>query len=444
MLDRLRKALSPRACSAGLLAGVAAMACAVYAPVAMAQPVNAPLLDSPIPLDVREGQLIGVLERPRPEYDPVGLPLGGFTLLPRVQLATAYTSNVFGASTGVVDDGIAAIDPAFELRSNWTRNALAVYGGLSLRRYFSEAVRNEDGYNIGGRTRVDLTPDLTVVAEAELRQGYEPQFQSDSPTNVRSALRYRRTTALVRTTYTKGRLRLTGALDIEGLNYATVTLINGGTFSQRFRDRIEPRFSARIEYAALPEGAVFIEGNVRGHDFTDSFISPGVANRDGRDYRVVAGVATKIASLARAWVGIGYIRRNFDSNLYPSVTGLAYDAKVTLFPSGLTTLTLRAKRDILDSATLGSGFIADSVQFRTDHELLRNLLLFGEGQYQHNKFRGLVRDDTIWQAQTGATYLANRHLTLSGALNYIRRTSTSLTIQPYSEWRGVIAANIAL
>ena len=438
-----QKWYAPRKQAARLL--IAASAIAMIQPLsAMAQPVNAPLLDSPIPLDVKEGQLITVLERPRPEFDPIGAQIGGFTLLPRVQVGTAYTSNVFGASTNVTGDGILVVDPSFTLRSNWTRNALSITGGLTLRRYFSESIRNENGYNIGARTRLDMTPDFSIVAEAEHRQGYEPQFQSDSPSNARSVIRYQRTGALVRAAYTSGRMRLTGALDLEALSYANVVLTSGATFAQRFRNRIEPRLSARMEYAALPEGSVFIEANTRGHDFTDAFIAPGVPNRNGQDYRVVAGVATKISTLVRAWVGIGYIKRNFDSNIYPSVSGAAYDAKITLLPSGLTTVTLRAKRDILDSATIGSGFIADTAQMRVDHELLRNLLLFGEGQYQHSEFRGLVRTDNIWQAQSGATYLANRHLTISAALSFVRRTSSVTTVQPYTDWRGVLAANIAL
>ena len=432
-----------RACGARLVLTAAALG-AFLPGAALAQSVDSPVLDSPIPLEVTTGQLIGVLDRPRPEYDAVGAPVGAFTFLPKVQVGTIYTSNVYGSSTNAVSDGILTVDPSFELRSNWSRNALRISSGGNFRRFFHQTARNENGYFVATNGQIDISPELTVFGTAEQRQSYEPQYESDTPNFALSTIRYHRTTAAIRTVFTGGRFRISGALDVEANDYDSVKLQSGTVASQSFRDRLQSRLSARVEYAVRLDSALFVEANVRNHNFSNTYIAPGQLNRDGTDYRVVGGIATKISTLARAWVGAGFIQRDFKSSIYPTISGFAYDAKVSLYPSGLTTLTFRAKRDILDSATTGSGYFADDFQARVDHELLRAVLLYGQVDYEHNSFRGLVRTDNIWQGQAGVNYLLNRRITLSGGTQYVRRTSTDLLVQPYNEWRGIVAMTLAL
>src|SRR6266699_1072721 len=47
-----------------------------------------------------------VVERPRPEYDPLGIRFGSFFLYPRAELDEVYNDNVFATKTGTKSDFI--------------------------------------------------------------------------------------------------------------------------------------------------------------------------------------------------------------------------------------------------------------------------------------------------------------------------------------------------
>jgi len=97
--------------TAALFAGV----CAVMP--ARADGVVTPTISEWTPEDV------GVLDRPRPEYDSKGIPLGGFRLFPTLDLAASYDDNVFRLDTPQ-SDYYFTISPTLRLQSQWGRHSL--------------------------------------------------------------------------------------------------------------------------------------------------------------------------------------------------------------------------------------------------------------------------------------------------------------------------------
>ena len=55
---------------------------------------------SPVPVLAAAGQPIGVMDRPRPDYDAKGLPVGGFRLRPALDVGASYDDNVYRTSGG--------------------------------------------------------------------------------------------------------------------------------------------------------------------------------------------------------------------------------------------------------------------------------------------------------------------------------------------------------
>jgi hypothetical protein len=66
--------------------------------------------------DVERGET--VLSRQRPDYDPLGIRLGGFKLRPSLVLGESYDTNIFATRTNTVSDFKTTIAPSVDLRSH--------------------------------------------------------------------------------------------------------------------------------------------------------------------------------------------------------------------------------------------------------------------------------------------------------------------------------------
>ena len=75
------------------------------------------LIDTAIPDNFDRNRNVSVLERPRPDYDQLGIRLGGFRLLPRAENTIGWTSNVYNlGATAERSDGFVVFGP--ELTAN--------------------------------------------------------------------------------------------------------------------------------------------------------------------------------------------------------------------------------------------------------------------------------------------------------------------------------------
>lgn len=422
--------------------GVLASAIALAQPAA-AQSFDTPLLESPLPMTINDGRFVEVLSRPRPEYEAQGIRLDQFLVLPKLQTGVMATDNVFGWKNGKVGDAIIFFDPSVTATHEWDKGSVNASAGGNFQRYVNHAIRNESGYFFNLDGSVQASSNLSISGKLDHRRAYQPQYQSDSPTNALSSISYYSTSGLLRGEYVDGNVKISSAVDFVNEVYDDLTLASGQVSSNKYRDHIDYRFSTRMEYNFSGDVTGFSEFNIRKTSYHNDFISPGVPNRNSFDYRIVGGVVTNILPVARAWIGIGYMKRDFDSSLYPTMSGFTYDSKLLLVPSGLSTVLLQAKRAIVPSITTGSGYFSDIFQVRADHELLRNLLLYAQVGHETNRFRGLERTDRLWRNELGSTYYVNSNVIVSSAVDYLDRGSDNPQSQIFKEWRGTIAVTLA-
>ena len=69
---------------------------------------------------------ISVVERPRPEYDPLGIRAGSFLVFPELAIQEIYTDNVEFAEDDEESDFITLISPSVNFESQWSRHQLGV------------------------------------------------------------------------------------------------------------------------------------------------------------------------------------------------------------------------------------------------------------------------------------------------------------------------------
>lgn len=399
---------------------------------------SSPMLQGELPFDYSRGRNISVRERSRPEYQALGIPLGGFTLSPSLDITTAYTDNVY-ATPSKTADGRVDFNPELAIRSNWSRNQLSLTGGANIRRYLDEKLRNEDGWYVRGGGRYELGLNGSLEATARAEKLFESRFSPSTTINVLSSVPYRYNQLRLLGETKRGRFRFAASGSYEDYDFSAVVVPGGGSLAQDNRDRRSWTGVALAEYAVSPDMAVFSQLTYEDIGY-DTELSVSVPNRDSKTMRIIGGVSLDLTTLLRGRVGLGFMKRNYDAAIYRNIGGLSGEAVLEYFPSELTTMGLTVRRRIDDaSVTNSSGYISTSTSLRVDHELLRNLILNVQASYELGKYRGIISKTKVFRVNGGAHYLINRMISLGFDIGYGERKNDGVPTGPeFNETRGQV------
>jgi hypothetical protein len=430
---KLNKLVWPLACVVSFLG----------APPASAQPFGT-LLDVEIPFDISRGRNVSVQERQRPETDPLGLNQGAFLIYPKLEAGLGYTNNVYGSATNKVSDAYFTITPSVNIRSQWSRHSLHLMAEGDFRRFAQETLRNEDGYAFAADGRLDVYGDSNVYAQVKYQKDYEQQYSGSFPANAAQSVPFQRAIGTVRGTWQVNRMRLIGNLDLNNLKYQDTLSVSGTLLDQNYRDRSIYRGSTRLEYALNPDAAAFVQLTYAKSAYDRA--RAGFGERDSNEVRALGGMTFDLTALIRGSVGVGYVRRNYADARFGTAQGIATDLRIEYFPSGLTTISLSARRAIEDAIlTDSAGFILTSAKIRVDHELLRNLLLYTQFDYEHDAFQEVLRRDNLFQYRLGGDYMISRNIRLAPEVSYIKRTSHGTPVgQAFDEARAYLLLSLQI
>ena len=72
---------------------------------------------------------VTIADRPREDYDPLGIRAGSFFIFPSISLSGTYDSNAFATNDNEDSDVGAILAPRVDVNSNWSRHALNFSAG---------------------------------------------------------------------------------------------------------------------------------------------------------------------------------------------------------------------------------------------------------------------------------------------------------------------------
>lgn len=411
-----------RSVAVTLIAGSVHSTALAQASEAASKPFGSTAADASVDLFTRNRN-VSVRQRPRPDYEALGVRAGRFLIYPKIEIAGEFNDNIYAVTSGEVSDAILHLRPELAVESDWSQNFATLYARGSINRHRDFGREDRDDYTLGGLSRLDVTRLSNLSAGAEFNRSFEPRTSPNSPSASVRPIVFDATTAFAAGTFTSGRIKLTSRVDLRRLDYADGADGSGRVIEQDQRDRDVGSALGRMDFAISPDAAVFVQvtGNRRAYDQPGSFASPA---RDSRGVEVLAGANFEVSVLVRGEVAVGYIRQDFDNPIYADAARIGGRAQIEYFPSSLTTITLGAGRTVEDAVTTGAGgYVSSSGSVTIDHELLRNLILNGRLTYSTDRYEGIDRDDARFIASLGATYLVNRRVGVSAAISTLKISS---------------------
>jgi hypothetical protein len=370
-----------------------------------------------------------VLQRARPDYDPLGIQAGSFLVLPSLDLQEWWDSNVFATPTRDSTDLVTAIVPQLSIASDWNNHALNLFVGDQSEFYQKHTTENVNNVTVAAQGRFDILRDEYIQGGAGLQLSHEDRSSPDAsiggkfPTQFTVAdgnLGFVRNIGIIGA-------QLTG--DVQSYSYNNNVTNTDVEIPEAYRDYIQYTVTPRVTYEIVPGYHAFIQTPLNERQY-DRGVDPLGFNHSSHGYEGDVGTAVNLGSALNGEVFVGYLRQDYEDRAFGSPQGLTGGANLLWNATDLTSFRLAVSRVVEEEAagittpgTVSGSYIESTGKISVEHELLRNVVLTASGTYFVDQFSGVNRTDNNYNAYAGAKYLMNRVLSLGFDANFWHRDS---------------------
>ena len=375
------------------------------------------------------GRNVSVLERPRPDYEAIGVKVGGFTLYPKVTVDGTYDDNIFATTTGQASDFIFTEVPELDFQSNWARNAVGGYVKLQADQYVNNTTEDAVQYAAGLNGKYQLGEQF-FTGGVDFSNNVLPRSASNNVAFTVHRIPYDYTSLYGQYAATFTRVRFTLRFDFDDFAYSNGLTPAGTTVVFQDQNHVAETVTGKAEMAISPDAAVYVTAawNNQSYELNPPAV-PFTRNSDG--YDIEAGGNFDITHLVRGEVQLGYLDEQYASPLFRPISGLSGKVQLQWFPTELTTVTLVGSRSVQPAGVPNSaGFLTTNGSLQVDHELLRNLILSANGWIGYDQYNGIDRKDQRDGAKLSAHWLVTRHFGLTFAYAYSGQTSSGTASGP--------------
>ena len=379
--------------------------------------------------------------RERPDYQPVGLPAGAFTVFPRLDLDVIYDANVFATAR---ERGDLLLRPQASVRadSNWSRHKLTFEGLLNRREYSRFTTENGTEYRLSAQGRLDVAGRSSIEARAVRERAIIDRSAVGELPNSLRPIRYDLSLGSLGGSLRSGRVtgRLVGTFSKR--DYHDGQTLAGAPLDQQDRDFHRTQIRGELGYNITSAQELFVSVQLDRQRYR---VQIGPIDRDSNGIELLGGIRGEITPLIRGQLALGMLRQNFIDPSVQTSTSLGLDTRLEWLVTELTNITLTARREVQNSAVRASAaYVGTDFRLQADHELLRNLLLTADVAFSTADYRASPRRDKTYEGGAGADWLINRNMRARFRLNASKRTSNDPGRPVFNDLRTSIGLSYAL
>lgn len=371
-------------------------------------------------------EIVGVADRQRPEFRPIGGRLGAFFLYPTLSVSGGATDNA-RADPARVDDAFLLVAGEARLSSIWSRHSLNLqaYGNRSI-----HSLETEDVTQFGGQLdgRLNLTSDTSLNAVVRADHLAEDRSNFASPRDAREPIRFDRVRASLGGTHAFGRFTLTSQLAYTSVSFEDAVSQAGTPISQRYRDARLYSSAASIAYAIAPGYSVLLSGAADRRDYSLSAADPrqpGNIERDSWGGRIETGMRLTVNNVIAGEIRAGYLTRNYADPRLLDTSGPSFGANLLWNVSRVMSVRAAADRRVDEAgSTLAAGTRVTEGSLKIEYEIERNLIVTGSARIANLKPLSLGSESSTERGATArALYIASRLISLHADFAHTQRNS---------------------
>lgn len=372
----------------------------------------------------------GVAERPRPDYDPLGIEVGAFQLYPQIDLDARATDNFRAVNVDRQSDVylLAVADLRFE--STWARNELTGGAYVSQSAHALLPAENVTQYGASLRGALDVSRDSQLRGSINADHKVESRTSLGSFQGTPTPVSYDIFLASVGGSQIIDRLVLNATVALEQQNFFDAIAADGSIIDQSYRDVRTIRAGGSAQYEIRSGISLLVSGMYVNADFTAPLTSPTELRRDSSGFDLLGGVSLELSSLIFGQIQFGYLSRIYVDPRLKDVNGPSFQAALLWNVTPLTSLRLGGARTIEDaSSTQFAGNTRTEVNFSVQHELYRYIILTSDVAVSRFSPNGPGASGNEFGIGIGGQYLINRQWRVGGTLRYAQRTSEQQSLE---------------
>jgi hypothetical protein len=380
----------------------------------------APLARSLDP-DIRRGTTVA--NRPRPEYDPLGVAFGPLLFRPLLRLEGSFDDNILASGTRRESDFIASTIAGLEGLTRWSTHEVRLSAQVNDRRYLEFDTEDTTSWRLNASGRYDITRFQFVDARISAARFFVPRDDAEDFGSVRP-IEVDEQTAVLGYSVRQNRvgLRLQGFA--QSLRFQDTEVVDDVTRAivpsdQSARDRNVYVGSVIGSYEIAPLRSAVLIARANRRDYVSEPANAGRPGgplaRSSDGYDILGGVDFDYDGIFAVRLLAGWLQQFYEDDRLPSTSAPTFEAALSWNPTTLTSLRFTADRQVTESIrNNSSSVLRTAFNAVVDHEIARNVLLQGGVGYRIDDFQGISRIDRLLVGTLGATWLINRTLRLNG------------------------------
>lgn len=377
------------------------------------------LCTTPAPAEERSAGTVqlGVMDRPRPDYDAQGIAWGDWTFFPALAGTANYDDNVFRLQRPRSPDWYVETIPSARLQRKWSGGAFGIFGNLDNLAYARFGRLNLTDWSVGLDGSATLAKGLTLGGSGYFGEYHEGFESAEVIGQQRDYTRYFHGHAESQLNYESGHWILGGGATFDRYEWRPTVTISGDRFSNSNRDESLFAPYAKAAYEFTPGYHLFVRALYDGRNFDNDV-------RSSSGGRIDAGLAFAPDKTLNGEVYLGWLHQEFRPPL-PDFSTLDYGATVDWYAMKQLTLHLTAARAASDIVLPGFT-VSDDQSFRlsADYEARHDVIVQAFAGYTDSRLAGLIsRVDRYPSAGLTVRYLINRYTSAEFAYLYSSRHS---------------------
>ncbi len=375
---------------------------------------------------------LGVADRVRPDFDPIGYRLEGFTLYPAIDVTTFYTDNFRATAQNRLSDVYAILRPSVRAASNWNRNAVEINAYYEQPLHAKLTQENVPQYGGSALGRYDISRETSVQLVAHATQGVESRTSINSFIGTVNPVKYDAEDVLLSASHAAGDFQVNIAGGASRSAYQNVRGPDGVVIDQRYRDVHSVFGNASMSYRISPGVSAVVSGQVDRNLYSVGPGSPTYnpltsVDRNSTGYTLQAGVNFELTSLLFGTIQAGLLRRNYRDPRLKDFSGPSLTAQILWNVTPLTSIRFNAARTVEDTASINfAGNVRTRLALTADHELFRYVILTADTVYSHIRPNGPLAPSDEFAIGLAGKYLISRKVTLLASIRHMQRTSDLL------------------
>lgn len=360
---------------------------------------------------------VTVLSRLRPEYDSPGVRYGEITIRPQLSEGLGFDDNVLGRAS---HRGSLVVDTNAQVQAQYDHSDTTGFATVTVddNRYPEQNQQSFTNWTAALGGSHQFGHDTLSVAYEHLNLNQTVR-DLDVP-QLDKSLQFQVDTLRLAYKAVFSRLSVEPSINVSDFTFENGT-VAGQPYLQTYRNRVVAEPSVTFSYELAPRRNLVLVVRDAVASYRDQI--SGTPQRDFNDIAALAGLDFD-EGIFRYRLLVGFESRSFSSSQIKSIQAPVVEAEIIWNPNGLTTVTGKASRRILDTADETTvGVTQSNVELRVDHELRRDILLRASGAALIDEYGRGQGSQELFTAGAGATKLLNRNMKLDLDYNFTRRIS---------------------